>query len=158
VTFNLTVPMVAMHCYKCGIPFAVPTDWDAQRYYDHREFWCPNGHGQTYAKPETPPKPGASLEDQELVLALHRAEQAEAKAAEASGKPPTDPPAVDDPEPPAAAPTPGGKTDPKTVPFDRVVVRSPAGTLLCVECNKAYKYAAAMRKHLCDVHGLAYPR
>ena len=152
--FNLTVPMVAMHCCKCGIPFAVPKEWDVQRRYDYRYFNCPNGHRQAYVEPETPPKPGASLEDrQELVLAIHRAEQAEARAAEASGKPSADLPEVSEP----ATPTPqSGQPDPTAAApeVERVVLRSPGGSLVCAECSKAYKYPGAMEKHLCADHGM----
>ena len=35
-------------CYLCGIVFAVPADWQQNRRNDHKGFWCPNGHQQSY--------------------------------------------------------------------------------------------------------------
>lgn len=37
-------------CCNCGIEFAIPADWRQQRLKDHRQFFCPNGHSQSYVK------------------------------------------------------------------------------------------------------------
>jgi len=36
-------------CYKCGIIFLVPVQWQAQRLEDHKTFYCPNGHNQYFS-------------------------------------------------------------------------------------------------------------
>jgi hypothetical protein len=71
-----------LHCYKCGIIFSVPDRWYDHRCEDHRPFFCPNGHRQ-HMSPEEPPD---TVKRSELIQAMHRAEQAEAKAAELSGQ------------------------------------------------------------------------
>lgn len=35
-------------CYSCGMVFAVPYRWQENRRDDKKEFYCPNGHGQSY--------------------------------------------------------------------------------------------------------------
>lgn len=35
-------------CYSCRIEFCITTDLFTKRYNDHRDFWCPNGHPQSY--------------------------------------------------------------------------------------------------------------
>lgn len=39
-------------CYKCGVMFAIPAYLDKKHREDGESFWCPNGHGQVYSKPE----------------------------------------------------------------------------------------------------------
>lgn len=41
---------------SCGISFAVPKQWDDEKRKDYTNFYCPNGHGQSYKK-------GGSAED-----------------------------------------------------------------------------------------------
>lgn len=36
-------------CYKCAIPFMVPTYFRTKRLEDHESFHCPNGHSQAYS-------------------------------------------------------------------------------------------------------------
>jgi hypothetical protein len=40
--------MYVMSCCNCGIEFGVPDDWDSERREDHKSFYCPNGHPQSY--------------------------------------------------------------------------------------------------------------
>jgi ribosomal protein L37AE/L43A len=35
-------------CVKCGIAFAVPKDWLAERRHDGTYFYCPNGHPMAF--------------------------------------------------------------------------------------------------------------
>jgi hypothetical protein len=35
-------------CANCGIAFSVPDHWTEMRKADHRDFWCPNGHGNVF--------------------------------------------------------------------------------------------------------------
>ncbi len=84
---GIQISTVWQECYKCGIAFGVPECYNEIRRRDGRRFWCPNGHAQCYPKKKHTPAGERSLEDrQQLIKAIHDAEQAEAKAAE--GKPP----------------------------------------------------------------------
>lgn len=75
LTRTFTDPAVTITCYKCGIPFAVPSAWQADRLRLRDAFWCPNGHEQYY----TGKSEAEKLRDQ-LVREQHRREQAEADA------------------------------------------------------------------------------
>lgn len=46
ITHSLT--LVPLECYKCGLPFAFPDTFKAQRLEDKETFYCPNGHPQHY--------------------------------------------------------------------------------------------------------------
>lgn len=37
-------------CAECGIHFAVPAHYQNCRAEDHKTFWCPNGHQQSYRR------------------------------------------------------------------------------------------------------------
>lgn len=37
-------------CYKCAIPFAVPTRYKQHLKDSQDSFYCPNGHSQSYTK------------------------------------------------------------------------------------------------------------
>jgi NMD protein affecting ribosome stability and mRNA decay len=130
--FTLVQPFITLHCVTCGIAFAVPQRWWDDRNEDHRTYCCPNRHAQHIPPAETP-KP--SLEQrQETILALHRAEQAEAKAADlAAGKPgvPAEPPPV---------------------------VTLDGKRLKCADCGKTYAFASGMIGHLRQRHGIENAR
>lgn len=76
---------VALDCCKCGIVFLVPKGYDANRQEDYRRFWCPNGHGQNYTKPDAQPAARNAERDARL-KALHEQEQREARDADAAAK------------------------------------------------------------------------
>jgi hypothetical protein len=40
--------LTVMTCGKCGINFAMPEDFRAQRQKDGKGWHCPNGHGRVY--------------------------------------------------------------------------------------------------------------
>lgn len=44
----LQVEYEVVTCYKCGMPFWVPKDFDQQRRDDKGTFYCPHGHSQAY--------------------------------------------------------------------------------------------------------------
>jgi|ERR1700677_2767220 len=46
--YSETVSLVTEICYSCGMAFAVPEEWLQNRRKDHKSFWCPNGHQQSY--------------------------------------------------------------------------------------------------------------
>ena len=47
---NLDVEFVVITCCRegCGIVWAIPAHYKAERKNDHELFYCPNGHGQHY--------------------------------------------------------------------------------------------------------------
>lgn len=138
------------HCYKCGILFGLPLDYQIQRVGDGRRFWCPNGHGQAYLKPKSEEqKRLKSLEErQELALAMHRAEQA--KAAEAEAKLGAKKPAMAESSSPAADAA-GESTDTREV----ITVRETGGYANCPKCGKRYRpEGIALRAHLRCVHSI----
>lgn len=47
-TYATRSDMFVQTCCNCGLLFAVPNDYDDRRRNDHRTFYCPNGHGQSY--------------------------------------------------------------------------------------------------------------
>ena len=47
-TQNFTVTMVWEDCCRCGVAFGMTQDFEARRRDDHKSFYCPNGHGQSY--------------------------------------------------------------------------------------------------------------
>lgn len=42
------VTLVFEDCVNCGVVFAIPEELRAQRVYDHKRFYCPNGHNMVY--------------------------------------------------------------------------------------------------------------
>ena len=49
-TFDLSIQFsTEVCCYeKCGMTFAVQTEWQKRRRANKKTFYCPNGHGQSY--------------------------------------------------------------------------------------------------------------
>lgn len=41
--------LVTETCYSCGVLFAMMKEFYDERRRDHRSFWCPNGHAQSYS-------------------------------------------------------------------------------------------------------------
>ena len=37
-----------LNCYKCGIGFGVPSEFERQRRSDRQSFFCPSGHSQWF--------------------------------------------------------------------------------------------------------------
>lgn len=69
------VGMSALTCYKCGVRFDVPEQWEQKRREDHESFYCPNGHSQHFAG-----KSEAERLRDELAREKHRTEQAQSSA------------------------------------------------------------------------------
>lgn len=66
-TFAWSLASAMCHCPSCGIPFAVPLNWQQEKRRDHSSLYCPNGHKFYY--------PGKSREEQlndELAVARVR--------------------------------------------------------------------------------------
>jgi hypothetical protein len=47
-TLNYTGQLIVQDCCNCGMTFAVPADYDKRRRNDHKSFYCPAGHPQSY--------------------------------------------------------------------------------------------------------------
>jgi len=47
-TQTFTGTLVVQDCCVCGITFGVPADFDRRRLDDHKSFYCPAGHAQSY--------------------------------------------------------------------------------------------------------------
>jgi hypothetical protein len=43
-----TITLATEQCYKCGITFAMPEQFQKNCQRDGETFYCPNGHGQVY--------------------------------------------------------------------------------------------------------------
>ncbi len=48
----LSQTFAVITCCNCGIPFAVPQDFQDSRRQDKKYLYCPNGHSQSYAQSE----------------------------------------------------------------------------------------------------------
>lgn len=122
------IKIAYISCYRCGIEFGVPEDYDRARVRDHRSFYCPNGHGQHYPRKKMK---GASAEEIEArrqrIRELHEQEQAEARAADKDAAPAVDPLDV----------------------LNRVT-RDDRNRFVCPECGKKYKYLKSFRNHMGD--------
>jgi hypothetical protein len=119
---------VVVDCWKCHVLFALTERMAERLQKTHKEFYCPRGHSCCYGKPT--PKID--------ILAIHNAEQAEAKAAELAGEL-----SREDATPPAP-PLPEG-----VIRVERVGKR-----LQCPRCNKTYVRGWALADHLRDTHAV----
>lgn len=57
--YDTYVTMETIICYKCAIPFGVPSYYRQHLRNTGESFYCPNGHSQVYSKPRI-----QSLEEQ----------------------------------------------------------------------------------------------
>lgn len=68
----VTLTYETTSCITCGVVIALPSDFHRQRRIDHKDYYCPNGHGQRYT--------GDSLEEQlrkQLAAEMKKREWAE---------------------------------------------------------------------------------
>lgn len=47
-TLDVTQQLTVQDCCVCGMTFGVPARYDRDRQEDHRVFYCPTGHSQSY--------------------------------------------------------------------------------------------------------------
>lgn len=59
IQYDTYVTMETIICYKCAIPFGVPSNYRQHLRNTGDTFYCPNGHSQVYSKPRI-----KSLEEQ----------------------------------------------------------------------------------------------
>lgn len=45
---QVTVDIVYVTCYKCGVVFGMPSSLSHNLHNNHESFWCPNGHQQYF--------------------------------------------------------------------------------------------------------------
>lgn len=102
---SITIGMELCHCSECACHFCIPENMFTCRARDGSAISCPGcGYQLIFAEDKKlaeDRKPDQDIERRrELILAIHRAEQAEAKAAEAvvarTGEPP---PVIVEPQP-----------------------------------------------------------
>lgn len=142
--FNIQIPMVTVLCPSCGVIFAISERLQQAKQRDGDGVHCPSGHEIFWPSErewEREQRQKTLPERQELILALHRAEQAEAKAAEVR----TNASSGNGSNAPAALPE-----DPAPPTCDVVVVDS---RLKCTKCGTTYKFRKAMVNHL-HAHGM----
>jgi len=48
ITFTKTITLVTETCYKCGVIFAFDKEYQQDLIRSKNEFYCPNGHQQSY--------------------------------------------------------------------------------------------------------------
>jgi len=48
IQYGATVWMETIICYKCAVPFAIPSNLKRHLLDTKDEFYCPNGHRQAY--------------------------------------------------------------------------------------------------------------
>lgn len=132
--FNVTVEMTTICCATCGITFSVPAGLFRIRQDAEESIYCPSGHESYWEKADA--EDSARIKDlkKDLVLAVHRAEQAEARAREEAS--------LNDRETAGAAER--GEAG-QTITRDGRRVK-------CPTCGKGYRYLAGLRNHLADVH------
>lgn len=72
-----TERLVTQHCFSCGMAFGVAEDYDVRRREDHRAFFCPAGHSQSYiGKSEAEQlRDQIAAKDREIAAAKSRAER-----------------------------------------------------------------------------------
>ena len=47
-TITVSLDLVPLNCYSCGVWFAIPADLQRSRTRNGKSFWCPNGHAQVF--------------------------------------------------------------------------------------------------------------
>ena len=136
---DINQAVVAMQqcvCSECGIPFYVPRVYFDAKINADEEVICPNGHGNLYETEEhTATTENAALRRQ-LIQALHRAEQAEARHGGAD-----EPPTPVDELPP----------DP-----ERCMVNTEG--FHCPRCETCSIGPGEMIRHLTEAHGVTTER
>jgi len=80
----VTVQMTDMACGQCGIQFAVPEEWRAEKQRTGNGWYCPNGHSRAYRESDAE-KAQKALEEErrrhaQTLARLNEAQETERKA------------------------------------------------------------------------------
>jgi hypothetical protein len=82
-TFTTTIKMVTQECCTCHVLFAMTDEMNDERLRDHRSFYCPNGHSQSYTGKSAEQKLREKLTaEQERIVRLNSRLDQERAAAE----------------------------------------------------------------------------
>ncbi len=80
----VTVQMTDMQCGECGIQFAVPESWRAEKQRNGKGWYCPNGHARAYRESDAETAKKALAEERQrhasTLARLNEATAAESKA------------------------------------------------------------------------------
>ncbi len=68
-TIDLLTKIRLQECVDCGITFGFPSAFDDQLRENHRSFYCPNGHSQSYVGKTEAEKLREKLEAKERDIA-----------------------------------------------------------------------------------------
>ena len=68
----VSVKLVTITCYKCGIVFGVAPSYKSNLIDSHDGFYCPNGHYQSYQSESEADKLRRQLESRERSLTVAR--------------------------------------------------------------------------------------
>lgn len=75
---DAVITLKAETCCSCGVTFAMPADLMRNRREDQRQFYCPNGHGQSYIESEAYKlRQQLAAKEREVLAAKSRAETEE---------------------------------------------------------------------------------
>lgn len=78
---TFTEAAVTVTCANCGMPFAVPREWEQAKRRTHGDFWCPNGHPLAFHGPTPAEREAATLRKE-----LEREAAARRNAEERAGR------------------------------------------------------------------------
>lgn len=85
-TLNANVTFVVEDCCNCGTPFAMTKELRDRRLEDHKSFYCPNGHSQSYTGKTEAQKLREQLERMEIQRDHARDETRRARLAASAAK------------------------------------------------------------------------
>lgn len=74
-TIPTTETLVTHQCGECGIHFAMPKHFEAERLKDRRSFYCPNGHGRCFTGESEADKLRRQLKAEQDRVAYWQAEE-----------------------------------------------------------------------------------
>jgi hypothetical protein len=79
VNLTVTATLVTLECCSCGIEFAVRQSFETRLRDTHKQFYCPNGHPQSFVAKSEAEQLREKLAEAERVrdLAVKRKEWAE---------------------------------------------------------------------------------
>lgn len=95
LTLTATTSFYVDVCCNCGMQFAMPTEFNNIRRNDHKTFYCPSGHPQSYQQESEAEKlrrdrdrlaQRVAERDDDVKRARERADAAERRSAAARGQ------------------------------------------------------------------------
>jgi hypothetical protein len=74
VSFTVSTEFQMQHCIECGCPMPLTPEFVNYRRKSHRNFYCPNGHVQSYAQETEEEKAKRMLRERDVQL-MHERDQ-----------------------------------------------------------------------------------